>query len=557
MSRVVTISAISTRGGASRMSIPDGSRQRTSWRSDSATRSVGRSRIDGASTGTLSSARRSPNWRLPSIRTVRWSSWPRATARLNAIVVLPTPPFGAKTEKIRDEPVVDVGVELLADLGDPVHQVEARERHRQDAVDALRPDRPSTGFWGTVRTMTGTPSPASAICSTSWQALDPALEQRVDEDDVRSELLDLGQDLAAVGQDVEQLDRALRVQQAADVLRHLRDVLDEQQARLVTGCHRAECTKPTGAASARKSRSAGRAVRTSGRAVGLRATRIARSLPGPSGSQVVVAGELLDVEPGVLGHRAQLVGADEPQRVAPDPADRRLARRALPRRSWSGRRPPVVGVVAGPPRPSSRAWPVSGSRRSYSRISRPSKRARSSASGSQTSTTARPPGARWRGHRPERLALGVAGREQEQRVEGDERRADTCRPSGRSRSSRSASTSSSRPARRGAGVARPSAGARSSIAGSRSTAGHVVAGRGQRDGEAARAGGQLEDRPAGPRGRGRGTGRGRPGPRRGRGRRGGRAALGAGVARSAVTGRRRVIGRVAGSQRTGRAGRGA
>ena len=35
MSRAVTISAISTRGGASRMSIPDGSRQRTSWRSDS------------------------------------------------------------------------------------------------------------------------------------------------------------------------------------------------------------------------------------------------------------------------------------------------------------------------------------------------------------------------------------------------------------------------------------------------------------------------------------------------------------------------------------------
>ena len=33
--------------------MPDGSRQRTSPRSDSAIRSVGRSRIDGASTGTL------------------------------------------------------------------------------------------------------------------------------------------------------------------------------------------------------------------------------------------------------------------------------------------------------------------------------------------------------------------------------------------------------------------------------------------------------------------------------------------------------------------------
>ena len=47
--------------------MPDGSRHRTSARSDSAIRSVGRSRIDGASTGTFSSARRSPNWRLPSI----------------------------------------------------------------------------------------------------------------------------------------------------------------------------------------------------------------------------------------------------------------------------------------------------------------------------------------------------------------------------------------------------------------------------------------------------------------------------------------------------------
>ena len=53
MSRVVTISAISTRGGASRMSMPDGSRHSTSARSASAIRSVGRSRIDGASTGHL------------------------------------------------------------------------------------------------------------------------------------------------------------------------------------------------------------------------------------------------------------------------------------------------------------------------------------------------------------------------------------------------------------------------------------------------------------------------------------------------------------------------
>ena len=57
--------------------------------------------------------------------------------------------------------------------------------------------------------------------------------------------------LRAVGHDVEELDCALRVQQAPDVLRDLRDVLDEEQAHLVARCHRDECTKaertrPTG-----------------------------------------------------------------------------------------------------------------------------------------------------------------------------------------------------------------------------------------------------------------------------------------------------------------------
>ena len=98
---MVTISAISIRGGASRMSIPEGSRHRTSWRSDSWIRSVGRSSSEGASLGTLSSARRSPNWMLPSTRTVRSPCWARATARLNAMVVLPTPPLGANTAIMR------------------------------------------------------------------------------------------------------------------------------------------------------------------------------------------------------------------------------------------------------------------------------------------------------------------------------------------------------------------------------------------------------------------------------------------------------------------------
>ena len=109
--------------------------------------------------------------------------------------------------------------------------------------------------------------------------------------------------------------------------------------------------------------------------------------------EVVAAGHHLDLEPGVLRHPAQLVGADETQRVVADPADGRSARRAfLEDRGQvddAGR-----GVVARRIDLGHRS-PVSGSIRSYSKIIRPSKRARSSASGSQTSTTARPSGARW------------------------------------------------------------------------------------------------------------------------------------------------------------------
>ena len=84
------------------------------------------------------------------------------------------------------------------------------------------------------------------------QALDPALEQRVDQDDVRPELLDLPDGLAAVGEHVEQLHLGLGVQQAADVLGDLRHVFDDQQACLVTRCHPARryhapgCTKSLG-----------------------------------------------------------------------------------------------------------------------------------------------------------------------------------------------------------------------------------------------------------------------------------------------------------------------
>ncbi|MEJ7697623.1 MAG: hypothetical protein WKF78_13645 [Candidatus Limnocylindrales bacterium] len=71
----------------------------------------------------------------------------------------------------------------------------------------------------------------------SCRSLDPALEQRVDEDDVRAELTDLGERLASVGQDVEDLDLRLRVEEAADVLGDLRHVFDDEQAGLVATRH--------------------------------------------------------------------------------------------------------------------------------------------------------------------------------------------------------------------------------------------------------------------------------------------------------------------------------
>ena len=64
-------------------------------------------------------------------------------------------------------------------------------------------------------------------------ALEPALEQGVDEHDVGAQLADRGERPGAVVDHLEQLDPGLRVQQTADVLRDLRNVLDDEQAGLV------------------------------------------------------------------------------------------------------------------------------------------------------------------------------------------------------------------------------------------------------------------------------------------------------------------------------------
>ena len=77
----------------------------------------------------------------------------------------------------------------------------------------------------------------SRICSIELRALDAALQERVHQDDVGASCWIAAAALCPLADHVEQLDPRLRVQQAADVLRDLRDVLDDQQPRLVARWH--------------------------------------------------------------------------------------------------------------------------------------------------------------------------------------------------------------------------------------------------------------------------------------------------------------------------------
>ena len=91
----------------------------------------------------------------------------------------------------------------------------------------------STGFWGTVSAITGMCSPPSRRSLDDALTLRAPLEQPVDDDDVGPHLLDLRGGPAAVRDDVDQPDGLLGVEEAADVLRHLRHVLHEEEADLV------------------------------------------------------------------------------------------------------------------------------------------------------------------------------------------------------------------------------------------------------------------------------------------------------------------------------------
>ena len=126
------------------------------------------------------------------MRTVRWPSWPSATARLNAIVVLPTPPFGAKTDMIRV----------------PIVAWSALKSLRTWAIRVIR-SKPENGIemtpWIAVRDVDldrvlrdGQHDDRDAELRFvdhlgELGALDPALQQRVHEDHVRAQFGDLAE----------------------------------------------------------------------------------------------------------------------------------------------------------------------------------------------------------------------------------------------------------------------------------------------------------------------------------------------------------------------------
>ncbi len=222
--------------------MPDGSRQRTSWRSLSPIRSVGRSRIDG--------------------RVGRHPQERAQVAELEAAVHErgPGPGLAERDREVEgdgrladtalrrvddDEPGqgrLVRGERGLVDRDDDVHELEAGERHAEHRVDAgarVAADR----VLGHGQHDDGDPEAGLAELGDDLLALRPTLEEPVDDDDVGPELAGLGDGAAAVGDDVDELHLRLGAEQPAHVLGHLGDVLDEEQAdRAGGGGHQADDT---------------------------------------------------------------------------------------------------------------------------------------------------------------------------------------------------------------------------------------------------------------------------------------------------------------------------
>ena len=163
-------------------------------------------------------------------------AWPSATARLKAIGRLARRRPSGRRRRSAREPVARSRPERgLVDRDDDVDQVEARERHRQDGVDARAPGPAATGCCGHGQDdRPGSPRPASR----SWldERRGPSIRpcsSAVDDDDVRPQLLRPGRRHRPPSvMTSSSLIWRLRVEEAADVLRDLRHVLDEEEADL-------------------------------------------------------------------------------------------------------------------------------------------------------------------------------------------------------------------------------------------------------------------------------------------------------------------------------------
>ena len=226
--------------------------------------------------------------------------------------------------------------------------------------------------------------------------------------------------------------------------------------------------------------------------------------------EVVVARQDLDLQPGGLGHRSAVrrrsAAAGGPRGPTAGPA-----RPARPPRRWPSARRVRWPARAAPTAVLVTSRPVSGSVRTYSRPSGRRSGPARRALGSHTSTTARPPGQQVASHRLERVALAVPGRQQQDRVQGQDGQPEA-------RSSGQARDRPDRPRPAPAAPRPPASAAATRFLGPGEhrridvDRGHVVAGLGQRHGYPARTGRRSPGSarrcaPPGP-----DTGRGRPGP---------------------------------------------
>ena len=151
------------------------------------------------------------------------------------MVVLPTPPFGAKIVMTCVD-VLGAGLRVLADRVDAGHEFETGERHREDTVDA--------GFGIGLDRVLGHREDDDrhtdigvADLLDQLRAFQATLKQGVHDHDVWPELLDRRERLRALTHHFEEFHPGLGIQKAADVLSDLGDILDDQQPRLVALWH--------------------------------------------------------------------------------------------------------------------------------------------------------------------------------------------------------------------------------------------------------------------------------------------------------------------------------